>query len=108
MIEFEARERAAIITLNRPEARNAINGELARGLEAALDRLQADDGLWLGIIAAKGPTFSAGADLKAVAAGEGASLSTERGGFAGIVTHPIEKPLIAAVDGAALAGGFEI
>jgi enoyl-CoA hydratase len=108
MIEFEARGRLGIITLNRPEVRNAINGELARAIEAALDRLQADAELWVGIIAGNGPVFSAGADLKAVAAGEGASLSTERGGFAGIVRHGVEKPLIAAVDGPALAGGFEI
>jgi enoyl-CoA hydratase len=108
MIEFEARGRLAVITLDRPEAKNAINGELARSMEAALDRLQADAELWVGIIAGKGSVFSAGADLKAVAAGEGANLSTERGGFGGIVTHPVEKPLIAAVDGAALAGGFEI
>lgn len=108
MVEFEARGRIAIITLNRPEARNAVNGEVARGMEAALDRFEADPELWVGIIAGKGPVFSAGADLKAIAAGEGASLSTERGGFAGLVQRELEKPLIAAVDGPALAGGCEI
>jgi len=108
MVDFETRGRLAVITLNRPEARNAINGEVARGMEAALDRLEEDPELWVGIIAAKGSAFSAGADLKAVAAGEGASLSTERGGFGGIVARELDKPLIAAVDGPALAGGFEI
>jgi enoyl-CoA hydratase len=108
MIELEARGRIAVITINRPEARNAVNGDVARGMEDALDRLEQDRDLWIGIIQGRGPVFSAGADLKAVAAGQGATLATERGGFAGLVQRELEKPLIAAVDGPALAGGCEI
>lgn len=107
IVDFEARDRVAIITLNRPEARNAVNVELAVALEAAVDRLEADDDLWVGILAANGPVFSAGADLKAVAAGE-AHLGTERGGFGGFVTLERTKPIIAAVDGLAVAGGCEL
>jgi enoyl-CoA hydratase len=108
MIEFEARGKVALITINRPQARNAVNGAVAAGLQEAVERLEADDELWVGVIAGNGPAFSAGADLKEIAAGRAASLSTERGGFAGITRLPRSKPLIAAVDGPALAGGCEI
>jgi enoyl-CoA hydratase len=108
MIEFEARGKVALITINRPEARNAINGAVAAGLQEAVERLEADPELWVGVIAGHGPAFSAGADLKEIAAGRAASLATERGGFAGITRLPRSKPLIAAVDGPALAGGCEI
>jgi enoyl-CoA hydratase len=108
MIDFEARGRVALITINRPEARNAVNGTVAAGLEAAVERLEADPDLWIGVIAGHGPAFSAGADLKEVAAGRASSLATERGGFAGITRLARSKPLIAAVDGPALAGGCEI
>jgi enoyl-CoA hydratase len=77
-------------------------------MEAGLDRLESDDDIWVGVVSAVGPVFSAGADLKAIAAGEGLSLSTERGGFAGITRRDRVKPLVAAVDGPALAGGCEI
>jgi enoyl-CoA hydratase len=108
MIDFEARGKVALITINRPQARNAVNGDVAAGLQEAVERLEADPDLWVGVIAGRGPAFSAGADLKEIAAGHAASLSTERGGFAGITRLPRAKPLIAAVDGAALAGGCEI
>ena len=107
IVEFETRGRVAIITLNRPEARNAVSNELAVALEAAVDRLEDDDDLWLGVLAANGPVFSAGADLKAVASGN-ANLGTERGGFGGFVTRDRVKPMIAAVDGFAVAGGCEL
>ncbi len=100
--------RVAVIRLDRPEARNAVDAAVASGLEAALDRLEDDDDLWIGVLTHQGPVFSAGADLKEVAAGRAAGLSTERGGFAGIVLRTRTKPLIAAVDGPALAGGTEI
>lgn len=106
-VHFEVRDRVAVITLDRPEARNAVDQQLAVDIEAAIDRLEADDALWVGILAGEGPAFCAGADLKAVASGE-ANLATERGGFAGIVQRDRSKPLIAAVDGPALAGGLEI
>ena len=97
-----------VATINRPEARNAVNGEVARGIEAALDRLEEDDELWVGILAGVPPVFSAGADLKEINAGRFAELATERGGFAGVTSRRRTKPLIAAVDGPALAGGTEI
>ena len=106
-VNFEIRDRIAIITLNRPEARNAVSQQLAEDLEAAIDRLEADDALWIGILCGNGPAFCAGADLKAVASGE-ARLTTKRGGFAGLVRRVRTKPLIAAVEGPAVAGGTEI
>lgn len=107
IVEYETRDRVAIITLNRPEARNAVSNELAVALEAAVDRLEADDDVWMGILAANGPVFCAGADLKAVASGN-ANLATERGGFGGFVTLERTKPIIAAVDAVAVAGGCEL
>lgn len=107
MIEYEVRDRVAILTLNRPEARNAVNGEVAQGMEAALDRLEESDEVWLGIVSHNGPVFSAGADLKVVGTDPG-QMMTARGGFAGLVTRERNKPLIAAVDGPALAGGCEM
>jgi enoyl-CoA hydratase len=108
VIERERRGRVGILTLNRPEARNAVSDELARAMEAALDDLEADDEVWAVVITGRGPTFCAGADLKMVARGEGGKLATERGGFGGIVARGFPKPLVAAVNGPALAGGFEI
>lgn len=107
-VGVEVRDRVAVITLRRPEARNAVNAELARALDAAVTRLETDDDLWVGILAAEGPVFSAGADLKEIAAGRAAELSTPDGGFAGLVRHARRKPLIAAVQGPALAGGLEL
>lgn len=105
---FETNEHIAIITLDRPEARNAIDGEMATGIERSLDRYEDDERLWAGVLKANGPVFSAGADLKEVAAGNVAALLTKRGGFAGITKRTRTKPLIAAVTGSALAGGTEI
>jgi enoyl-CoA hydratase len=107
IVEYETRDRIAIITLNRPDARNAVSNELAVAVEDAVDRLEADDDVWMGILAANGSVFSAGADLKAVASGN-ANLGTSRGGFGGFVTRERTKPIIAAVDGAAVAGGCEL
>jgi enoyl-CoA hydratase len=107
IIEFEVHDHSALITLNRPEARNAVNQELAEALEDSIDRFEDDDELWTGVITGTAPVFSAGADLKAVSKG-GARLGTKRGGFAGFVLRERNKPIIAAVDGAALAGGCEI
>jgi enoyl-CoA hydratase len=97
-----------LLTIDRPEARNAVNGEVANGMEAAIDQLEADDGVWVGVLTGTGPVFSAGADLKAISAGQAADLQTKRGGFGGIVTRERTKPIIAAVDGPALAGGTEM
>jgi len=103
----------AIITLNRPEPRNAVNGDVASAMEAAIDRLEADDGVWVGILLAntagqERPVFCAGADLKAINSGDAARLNTERGGFGGIVYRDRRKPIIVGVDGLATAGGCEI
>jgi len=113
IVEYEIKGKVALITLNRPEARNAVNGEVAQGLESAIDQLEADQNIWVGIIRAntqgqQRPVFCAGADLKAISSGQAGSLNTERGGFAGFVYRDRKKPIIAAVDGLATAGGCEI
>lgn len=95
-----------LITLNRPQAKNAVNRALAEQLAAALDELDGDDALSVGIITGAGGTFSAGMDLKAFLQGEFPTV--EGRGFGGITEAPPVKPLIAAVEGYALAGGFEI
>ncbi|MBJ7460667.1 MAG: enoyl-CoA hydratase/isomerase family protein [Ilumatobacteraceae bacterium] len=113
IVLFEKRGRIGIITLNRPEARNAVNGDVASGVEAAIDSIESDDEIWVGIITAntagqEKPVFCAGADLKAINSGNAGGLSTKRGGFAGIAYRERRKPIIVAVDGLATAGGCEI
>jgi enoyl-CoA hydratase len=108
ILEREQRGRVQILRLNRPEARNAINPELAQEIETALDEVEADRAVWSVVLTGTGPVFCAGADLKVVASGQGLKIATRRGGFAGIVERTISKPVIAAVNGPALAGGFEI
>jgi enoyl-CoA hydratase len=113
IVEYSSEGRVAIITLNRPEARNAVNGDVATGLEAAVDRLEDDPEVWVGILTAntdgqERPVFCAGADLKAINSGQAGSLGTARGGFAGFVYRERRKPIIVAVDGLATAGGCEI
>lgn len=107
-VDFEQRGPFAVIRINRPEARNAVNGDVARGIEEAIDKIEADDSTWVGILTGEPPVFCAGADLKEINAGNAAALQTERGGFGGIVQRERSKPIIAAVDGPALAGGTEI
>jgi enoyl-CoA hydratase len=94
------------ITLNRPKARNAVNRQLAEGVAAALEGLDADDNLRVGVITGAGGSFCSGMDLKAFAAGERPIVAGR--GFAGIAQRAARKPLIAAVEGYALAGGFEV
>lgn len=113
IVEYEVRGKVAIITLNRPEARNAVNGDVASGLEAAIDKLEADSNVWIGVLTAntagqERPVFCAGADLKAINSGQAAGLNTKRGGFGGFVYRDRKKPVIAAVDGLATAGGCEL
>lgn len=108
MIDYEQRGRVAVLTINRPEARNAVNGDVASGMEAAIDRFEADDDTWVAVLTGAGPVFCAGADLKAISSGTAAALNTERGGFGGFASRERTKPVIAAVNGPALAGGCEI
>jgi len=108
-VERERRGHVEILTINRPEARNAVNGDVSLGLSKALDELEGDDSCWVVVLTGAGEkAFSAGMDLKAFASGEGASIMGAPGGFAGIVQRSFPKPIIAAVNGAALAGGCEI
>ncbi len=113
MVDYEVQGRVALLTLNRPEARNAINGDVATAMESALDKMEADPDVWVGILRAntegqERPVFCAGADLKAINSGAADQLSTKRGGFAGFVYRERSKPMIIAVDGLATAGGCEI
>ena len=98
----------AVITLDRPEKRNAITVGMARSIDAMLKRAEADPAIRVVVIAASGPVFCAGADLAEVAEGRGPDLRTSDGGFAGLVFQPHAKPWIAAVSGPALGGGCEI
>lgn len=99
----------ALVTINRPEARNAVNGDVAAGLEYAVRQTEADDDVWVVILTGAGEqAFCAGADLKEVSAGRRAGIATEAGGFGGFVHMPRNKVWIAAVNGFALAGGLEI
>ncbi len=108
VVRTERRGNVLVVTLDRPGARNAVNGEVARGLEAAIDEADADDGIWCVVLTHAGPVFCAGADLRAIGEGRGAELHTERGGFAGFARRERATPVIVAVDGPALAGGCEI
>lgn len=102
-------EHVALVTLNRPHARNAVNAELAQALEAVVRQTESDPDIWVVVLTGCGEqVFCAGADLKEVAAGNAASLFTADGGFAGFVESRRSKPWIAAVNGLALAGGLEI
>src|SRR5579884_270319 len=102
----EVRGRVLLITINRPDQRNAVNAAVAEGIAAALDRLDSEPELSLGVLTGAGKGFSAGMDLKAFVAGE-RPYAGDRG-FAGITQRAAEKPLIAAVEGFAVAGGLEV
>ena len=102
----ERHDGVLVITLNRPEARNAVNQALAEAVAAALDELDGDDTLRVGVLTGAGGSFCAGMDLKAFLSGEVPVI--EGRGLAGLTQRPPRKPLVAAVEGWALAGGFEI
>jgi enoyl-CoA hydratase len=102
----ERRERTLLITINRPDQRNAVNAAVARGIADGLDELDADAELTLGVLTGAGKGFCAGMDLKAFVAGE-VPYADDRG-FAGITQRAAAKPLIAAIEGFAVAGGLEV
>jgi enoyl-CoA hydratase len=105
-VRAEPEGEVLVVTIDRPEARNAVNLAVAEGIAAALDRLDEDEALRAGILTGAGGTFCAGMDLKAFVAGERPYVGDR--GFAGITQRAARKPLIAAVEGWALAGGFEV
>lgn len=105
-VSTEVDQGVAVITINRPQARNAVNGEVARGIAAALEDYDSRADVSVLVLTGGGGTFSAGMDLKGFLAGD-APMAAGRG-FGGIVEKPPAKPIIAAVEGYALAGGFEL
>lgn len=102
----ETRGNIQIMTLNRPEARNAVSLEMAQAMAAALDAFDADPALSVGLITGAGGSFCAGMDLKGFLQGKRPTIPGR--GFCGITIKPPRKPIIAAVEGYALAGGFEV
>ncbi len=105
-VRTEVADGVAVITIDRPQARNAVNGEVARGIAAAIEDFDSQAGISVLILTGAGGTFSAGMDLKGFLSGD-APMAVGRG-FGGIVERPPAKPVIAAVEGYALAGGFEL
>lgn len=105
-LDFNVTDGVAVITINRPEARNSIDRETALAVEAAIKTIEADPAIRAGVITGAGGNFCAGMDLKAFLRGEVVRLPGT--GFAGVTQAKISKPLIAAIEGYALAGGFEI
>lgn len=102
----ERRGNVLLITINRPDVRNAVNGAVAAGVAGALDELDGDDELSVGVLTGAGGYFSAGMDLGAFVKGESPWFGDR--GFAGIAQRASVKPLIAAIEGFALAGGMEV
>ena len=105
-VQVEVDGAVAVITINRPQARNAVNAAVAKGIAAALDELDERKDVSVLVLTGAGGYFSSGMDLKAFLGGE--LPWVEGRGFGGIVENPPAKPIIAAVEGYALAGGFEL
>jgi enoyl-CoA hydratase len=111
VVSYEQQGAVALLTLDRPEARNAVDRQVAVEMEAAIDRVEDDDSVWAAVLRANTvgdrPVFCSGQDLKKFGRPEGDAM-TQRGGFAGLAQRSRTKPLVAAVDGLATAGGCEI
>ena len=108
LVEFVVEEEIAIVTINRPEARNAVDQPTAAALADAFRRFDADDALSVAILTGAGGTFCAGADLKAVATSRGNRVTEDGDGPLGCTRMLLGKPVIAAVEGFAVAGGIEL
>jgi enoyl-CoA hydratase/carnithine racemase len=102
-VETSRHGRVLVMAMQRPEKRNALNVDITRGLDAALNRLEDEDDLWCGVLTGTDSVFSAGADL-----GAGPGDPTPRGGLVGLIHRRRTKPLVAAVEGYALGGGMEL
>jgi len=108
VVLYHAENGVATVTLNRPDQRNAISPEVCDAIRDAFDKVEADADVRVAILTGAGTLFCAGMDLKAFAAGAGDTILFGKHGFGGFVKRPRTKPVIAAVEGAALAGGFEM
>ncbi len=107
-VEFEVEGEIAVVTINRPEVKNAVNRPTAEALAAAFRRFDADESLAVAVLTGAGGTFCAGADLKAVATGQGNRVTPDGDGPLGCTRMLLSKPVIAAVEGYAVAGGIEL
>ncbi|HZS10286.1 MAG TPA: crotonase/enoyl-CoA hydratase family protein [Blastocatellia bacterium] len=107
-VSFEVEDAIAVVTINRPEVRNAVDTATATALADAFRRFDADDSLSVAVLTGSGGTFCAGADLKAIAEGDRRTLSEEGDGPMGPTRLLLSKPVVAAVEGHAVAGGLEL